>query len=200
MRPAVLLLAHGSPDVRHTKTIAAITTAVGRAIDVPVAHAFLEHHAPDASAAIRGLVARGGTALVTVPLLLSAAYHRESDVPHAVAEGTAAFPGLRTVIADVLAPDPRLARALQRRLVEASAAPDACVVLATAGARGEVASAQTAEVAASLARVRRAEVHAAAPSNVTQVLAAIGRPAAVVPYLLAPGVICDRIRDAARSG
>ena len=87
-----MLLAHGSPDVRHTRSIAAISSAVGRAVDVPVAHAFLEHHSPDASAAIAGLVARGATALITVPLLLSAAYHRETDVPRVVADGAARSP------------------------------------------------------------------------------------------------------------
>ncbi len=109
------------------------------------------------------------------------------------------FPGLRSEIADVLAPDPRLAQALQRRLTEAGAAPNAPVVLATAGARGEVAAAQTATVAAELSELRGGEVVVAAPADVTDALEALGEGSVVAPYLLAPGVIADRITDAARS-
>jgi sirohydrochlorin ferrochelatase len=199
MTASVLLLAHGSPDLRHARTIAAVTSAVAGAVDVPVAHAFLDHHSPDATTAVRGLVARGATELVTVPLLLSVAYHRETDVPVAVNAGIAAFPGLRSVIGDVLAPDARLAQALQRRLHEAGAAPDGPVVLATAGARAAIAAVQCAAVAAALSELRGGDVVVAAPGQVAGALGSLSRPAAVATYLLAPGVIGDRITDEARS-
>jgi sirohydrochlorin ferrochelatase len=134
--------------------------------------------------------------LVTVPLLLSVAYHRETDVPVAVNAGIAAFPGLRSVIGDVLAPDARLAQALQRRLHEAGAAPDGPVVLATAGARAAIAAVQC---AAALSELRGGDVVVAAPGQVAGALGSLSRPAAVATYLLAPGVIGDRITDEARS-
>ena len=58
---------------------------------------------------------------------------------------------------------------------------------------------QTTTVAAALSELRGGEVAVTAPAEVADALNALGRTAVVSPYLLAPGVIADRITDAARS-
>ncbi|MFD7598730.1 sirohydrochlorin chelatase [Kitasatospora sp. NPDC059812] len=202
--PALLLIAHGSRDPRHAATVAALVQEV-RALrpGLDVATAYLDHCAPR----IPQVVGRLDDA-VAVPLLLNRAYHAKHDIPAALRTAGAALP-----VAAVLGPSPLLLAALERRLAEAgvdvrSAAVRARtgVVLAAAGSSDPAADAATRAVAAAWRRSRgwaAVEVAYASatgprvPDALAALRAAGAARTAVSPYLLAPGLLPDRIADAA---
>ncbi|MFF2656514.1 sirohydrochlorin chelatase [Kitasatospora sp. NPDC058032] len=204
--PALLLIAHGSRDPRHAAAVAALVAQV-RALrpGLDVATAYLDHCAPR----IPQVLDRLGPATVAVPLLLNRAFHAKHDIPAALRAAGADLP-----VADVLGPSPLLLSALDRRLTEAApalASPAARartgVVLAAAGSSDPAADAATRAVAAEWRRTRGwAAVEVAYASaggpRVPDAVAALRRtPAvdrvAVSPYLLAPGLLPDRIAEAA---
>ncbi|MER8102968.1 sirohydrochlorin chelatase [Kitasatospora sp. NPDC094016] len=202
--PALLLIAHGSRDPRHAATVAALVQEV-RALrpGLDVATAYLDHCAPR----IPQVVGRLDDA-VAVPLLLNRAYHAKHDVPAALRTAGAALP-----VAAVLGPSPLLLATLDRRLAEAgvdvrSAAVRARtgVVLAAAGSSDPAADAATRAVAAGWRRSRgwaAVEVAYASatgprvPDALAALRAAGAARTAVSPYLLAPGLLPDRIAEAA---
>ncbi|MFD0398558.1 sirohydrochlorin chelatase [Kitasatospora sp. NPDC127121] len=202
--PALLLIAHGSRDPRHAATVAALVQEV-RALrpGLDVTTAYLDHCAPR----IPQVVGRLDDA-VAVPLLLNRAYHAKHDIPAALRTAGAALP-----VAAVLGPSPLLLAALDRRLAEAgvdvrSAAVRARtgVVLAAAGSSDPAADAATRAVAAAWRRSRgwaAVEVAYASatgprvPDALAALRAAGAARTAVSPYLLAPGLLPDRIADAA---
>ncbi|MBO1416182.1 sirohydrochlorin chelatase [Streptomyces sp. FH025] len=206
MTPALLLIAHGSRDPRHAATVAALVREV-RALRpaLEVATAYLDHCAPR----IPQVVGRLADAeAVAVPLLLNRAFHAKHDIPAALRTAGSALP-----VADVLGPSPLLLAALDRRLAEAgldvaSAAVRARtgVVLAAAGSSDPAADAATRAVAAEWRRTRGwaavevAYASAAGPRvpDALAALRAVGvERTAVAPYLLAPGLLPDRIAEAA---
>ncbi|MFF0410182.1 sirohydrochlorin chelatase [Kitasatospora sp. NPDC004745] len=200
MTPALLLIAHGSRDPRHAATVAALVERVrARRPGLEVATAYLDHCAPR----IPQVVGRLGAA-VAVPLLLNRAFHAKHDVPGALRAAGSGLP-----VADVLGPSPLLLAALERRLAEAgldvgSAAVRARtgLVLAAAGSSDPAADAATRAVADRWRRARGwagVEVAYASASGprVPAALAALRAAGAVrtavSPYLLAPGLLPDRI-------
>ncbi|MFJ8042648.1 sirohydrochlorin chelatase [Kitasatospora sp. NPDC096147] len=202
--PALLLIAHGSRDPRHAATVDALTRRL-RALrpEVEISTAYLDHCAPRL-----GQVAPRLRGAVAVPLLLNRAFHARSDIPAALREaGAADLP-----LAEVLGPSPLLLAALDRRLTEAGLdladAPHTGLVLAAAGSSDQAANAATRAVAEEYRRTRgfaAVEVaHASAvpphPADAIAALRARGlRQLAVAPYLLAPGLLPDRIAEAART-
>lgn len=201
--PALLLIAHGSRDPRHAATVAALVDGVrAQRPGLEVATAYLDHCAPR----IPQVVGRLDDA-VAVPLLLNRAYHAKHDVPAALRAA-----GSRLPVADVLGPSPLLLAALDRRLAEAG--PDLAspavrartgVVLAAAGSSDPAADAATRAVAAEWRRSRgwaAVEVAYASaggprvPDALTALRAAGVARTAVSPYLLAPGLLPDRIAEA----
>ncbi|MFB6892977.1 sirohydrochlorin chelatase [Kitasatospora sp. NPDC056327] len=204
--PALLLIAHGSRDPRHAATVAALVGQV-RALrpGLDVATAYLDHCAPR----IPQVTGRLGSAAVAVPLLLNRAFHAKHDIPAALRAAGADLP-----VADVLGPSPLLLSALDRRLAEA--APELAspavrartgVVLAAAGSSDPAADAATRAVAAEWRRTRgwaavEVAYASAAGPRVADAVAALRRApgvgrVAVSPYLLAPGLLPDRIAGAA---
>jgi sirohydrochlorin ferrochelatase len=167
--------------------------------------AFLGHAAPSLPGAL-GAVAAGHSRCVVVPLLLTAAFHSERDIPRQVARDRSAYPMLRVRVAAPLGPHPLLLRALERRLAQVYAGPRprTGVVLAAAGSGDAAANAAVAAVAASWERDggwRRvvpgyASACPPSPGEAAARLAADG-PVVVATYLLAPGVFADRVRAAA---
>ncbi|WP_199807917.1 sirohydrochlorin chelatase [Streptomyces sp. NRRL S-350] len=201
--PALLLIAHGSRDPRHAATVAALVEEVrAQRPGTEVATAYLDHCAPR----IPQVVARLADA-VAVPLLLNRAFHAKHDIPAALRAA-----GSRLPVADVLGPSPLLLAALDRRLAEAgldvtsrAVRARTGVVLAAAGSSDPAADAATRAAAAEWRRTRGwAAVEVAYASatgpRVPDALAALcaagaGRTA-VAPYLLAPGLLPDRIAAA----
>ncbi|MFE7634688.1 sirohydrochlorin chelatase [Kitasatospora sp. NPDC057518] len=202
--PALLLIAHGSRDPRHAATVAALVEEVrAQRPGTEVATAYLDHCAPR----IPKVVGRLADA-VAVPLLLNRAFHAKHDIPAALRAV-----GDRLPVADVLGPSPLLLAALDRRLAEAGLAvgsPAARartgVVLAAAGSSDPAADAATRAVAAEWRRTRgwaavEVAYASAAGPRVPDALAALrtagAERTAVAPYLLAPGLLPDRIAAAA---
>ncbi|WP_280700004.1 sirohydrochlorin chelatase [Kitasatospora sp. GP82] len=205
-QPALLLIAHGSRDPRHAATVDALVHRL-RAMrpGSDVATAYLDHCAPRIPQVVGRL---DGAPAVAVPLLLNRAFHAKSDIPAALREAGGELP-----LADVLGPSPLLLDALDRRLAEAgpdvhSAAVRARtgVVLAAAGSSDPAADAATRALAADWQRTRgwaavEVAYASAAGPRVPDAIAALrargARQVAVAPYMLAPGLLPDRIADAA---
>ncbi|RKT18566.1 sirohydrochlorin ferrochelatase [Streptomyces sp. 1114.5] len=205
--PALLLIAHGSRDPRHAATVAALVEEVrAQRPGTEVATAYLDHCAPRIPQ-VAGRLADAGDA-VAVPLLLNRAFHAKHDIPAALRAA-----GSRLPVAEVLGPSPLLLAALDRRLAEAgldvtspAVRARTGVVLAAAGSSDPAADAATRAVAAEWRRTRGwAAVEVAYASatgpRVPDALAALrtagAERTAVSPYLLAPGLLPDRITAAA---
>ncbi|GAA1993991.1 sirohydrochlorin chelatase [Kitasatospora viridis] len=203
--PTLLLIAHGSRDPRHAATVDALVREVrAQRPGLPVATAYLDHCAPR----IAQLAPRLAGRAVAVPLLLNRAFHAKHDIPAALRSAGAGAGALP--VADVLGPSPLLLDALERRLVEAGVdladAADTGVVLAAAGSSDPAADAATRALAATWQRRRGwgavtvAYASAGGP-RVPEALAALRAQGvtrtAVAPYLLAPGLLPDRIAEAA---
>ncbi|MGW4802833.1 sirohydrochlorin chelatase [Kitasatospora sp. NPDC004272] len=201
----MLLLAHGSRDPRHAATVEALADAVrALAPGLAVSTAYLDHCAPRIAQ-----VAPRLTDAIAVPLLLNRAFHAKHDIPAALRAAGSAIP-----VADVLGPSPLLLDALDRRLAgtgldvaDPAVRARTGVVLAAAGSSDPAANATTRAVAAEWRRTRGwaavTTAHAsAAQPTVEDALAALRatpgvRATAVAPYLLAPGLLPDRIATAA---
>jgi sirohydrochlorin ferrochelatase len=152
---------------------------------------------------------------VVLPVLLTAAYHSDTDLPAVLREAASRLPRLRISYGDPLGPHPNLLTALERRLAEAgvraaNGAPadtsfrDTAVVLAAAGSSRPAANAAVAHVAAAWQSARgwRAVVPAFAsaasptPAEAVTRLLRAGAPRVVVAsYLLAPGFFADQVRE-----
>ncbi|MFI8080841.1 sirohydrochlorin chelatase [Kitasatospora sp. NPDC086009] len=218
----LLLIAHGSRDPRHAATVAGVVEQV-RALrpGLEVATAYLDHCAPRIPQ-----VAGRLPAAVAVPLLLNRAFHAKHDIPAALRAAGADLPvadvlgPARPRVADAApatgplpVPSPLLLAALDRRLAGAGLAVGSPVVrartgvvLAAAGSSDPAADAATRAVAAEWRRTRGwagVEVAYASaggprvPAAAAALRAAGARRVAVAPYLLAPGLLPDRIVDAA---
>lgn len=197
--PPLIAVAHGSRDPDAARSAEALVAEVRRQRPgLTVITAFLEHAAPDLAAGVTA----AGTGAVVVPLLLTAAFHSDQDLP---AQLAAADP--EAVQADVLGPHPLLLAALERRLAEVGVPggdPDTAVVLAAAGSADPAAAQTVRELAASWATrgwsaVEAAFASAAEPSVEAAVTALRVRGApkvAVASYVLAPGLFADRIASA----
>jgi sirohydrochlorin ferrochelatase len=179
--------------------------------------AFLGHAIPSVPDVLKAVyrdqldnrLERDAPAAVVLPLLLTAAYHSDADLPALLGEATRRLPRLRISYGEPLGPHPALVRALDRRLAEAdpaaSASPSAtAVVLAAAGSSRPAANAAVARVAQAWQQARGwhgvvpAYASAAAPSPggaVAGLLHAGASRVVVASYLLAPGVFADEVRE-----
>lgn len=197
---AIILLAHGSPDPRSSEATKALaTTLQSRSFDSVVRAAFLQHDEPNLTAAVSTLVEEGHTDIVLVPAFLSGASHVRVDVPAAV-EAAELHTGLELTLTDPIGPDGMLLAALDRLL------PPGPAVLATAGSTDPAAQRALARVAETWSKQRRAPVVVAYASlaepdvatALEQLEQASGERAAVASYVMFPGLLPDRIRDAAQ--
>ena len=152
----------------------------------------------------------GQRRVVVLPLLLTAAYHSDTDLPAVLREVGTRLPGLRISYGDPLGPHPRLLGALERRLAEAGVpvgapadARDTAVVLAAAGSSRPAANAAVARAAAAWQAARGwrdvvpayASAASPAPGQAVAALLRADVPRVVVAtYLLAPGQFADQVR------
>lgn len=130
------LLAHGSPDPRHARSVAAL---VGRlkVAGIAAQAAYLDHQQPSPSTIAATLEAAGTPDTTVVPLLISPAYHARVDVPAAISAMRSAAPGLGVAAAEPVGLHPLLLTAA-RELVLTSGLPRNSrtgIILATAGSR-----------------------------------------------------------------
>jgi sirohydrochlorin ferrochelatase len=208
---ALVAVAHGSRDPRSAETVARLIDRVRRARpELDVRLSFLDLSAPRLPEVLDGVHADGHRHAVVVPLLLGHAFHARVDVPGAVARSTSRRPDLHVTVADVLGGHPGLDAAALRRLAAAAGpldVPGLGVVLAGVGSSDTAANA--AVDAAVQAWSRRfgwtgavAAFATAAPSVADGIAAMRRRGAervAVAQWVLAPGLLPDRIAAAARA-
>ncbi|MFF5707377.1 sirohydrochlorin chelatase [Streptomyces sp. NPDC012794] len=200
----LLLVAHGSRDPRHARTVRALTRRIrSTRPGLPVGTAFLDFDPPSVPGALERLARHGARRVVVQPLLLTHAFHAAVDLPGLLRQ---APPSLAVRQAPVLGPDPLLTAALERRLYEAGVGPGAraatAVVLAAAGTTDPEAAAAFAGAARRWQRTGWRAVRPASASggafprtgDAVRALRAEGaRRIAVAPYVLAPGRLPDRI-------
>jgi sirohydrochlorin ferrochelatase len=105
----ITLLAHGSPDPRHSRDVEALAERLTRSA-TPARAAYLEHNEPSPNLLARELDV-GGTFTTVVPLLVTPAYHARVDVPEAIARMRAAAAGLEVRAAEPVGLDPLLVAA-----------------------------------------------------------------------------------------
>lgn len=197
--PVLLVAAHGTRSAAGVATTTSLVEAIRSARpSVDVRLCFLDVLQPSLAEALDSLAS---TPAVVVPLLLSAGYHVQTDIPAVVA----GRPSVR--VADHLGPDPLLVDALVDRLALARVSAE------TASARvGEVASTVLVGIGSSRAQAR-ADVRAIADAlaerlgravtvltpgaELASALRSLPAPVEVVPYLLAPGEFVDTVRAAA---
>jgi len=195
---AVVLVAHGTRDVRGADTVRRLAQRVAGALpSQEVGLAYVDVQEPSVADALDDVMSRHSSAVV-VPLLLSRGFHVDVDIAGAVA----AHPGSRAVAP--LGPDPLLATLLAQRLLDAGATPDAHVVLAAAGSSRPQAAEDVELAADQLAEVWEAPVTVAyatatapsVPNAVSAARAAGAGRVAVASYLLAEGSFHDRLTEA----
>jgi sirohydrochlorin ferrochelatase len=197
-RPALLAVAHGSRNPAARQTVEALLAEVSRQRPgVEIRTGFLDHARPTVTEALAAL--DGPT--VAVPLLLTAAFHTDVDLPAQLA--TAPVPVTR---AAALGPHPLLLRALERRLAEVGVErgdPDVGVVLAAAGSSSPRAVAAVAGLARDWSAAWWCDVQpayaSAAPPTPSEAVGALrkggARRVAVATYLLAPGLFADALQQ-----
>jgi sirohydrochlorin ferrochelatase len=218
--PPLIAVAHGSSDPRAAATVTELMDLVrarAAAAGLPglqAQAAYLGHalpSVPDALAALCPAVCpdqpeRYACTTVVLPLLLTAAYHSDADLPAVLAQAGARLPRLRISYGQPLGPHQKLLHALDQRLAEASVptAAGTAIVLAAAGSSRPAANAAVARMAAAWQRasgwaaVVPAYASAAGPRPgdvVASLLRAGARQVAVATYLLAPGAFADQIRE-----
>lgn len=179
MSPTVVLLAHGSPDVRHHEAVEAQARRTASAHGADVRVAYLETDVPspgELGATLTGEV-------IVVPMLLTPAYHARVDVPSAA--GDLGAGGARVFVAPALAPDALLLTACAELLEARDLSAEQVVLVAGGSSDGSAAAGLASLVAGhgppgwtstTLADARVPE----------------GRPV-VVPFVLAEGVLHDRV-------
>ncbi|MYW20368.1 sirohydrochlorin chelatase [Streptomyces sp. SID2955] len=205
--PALLVIAHGSRDPRHARSVHALVERV-RSLrpGLRVETGFLDFNVPSAPGVLESLAAEGVRDVVAQPLLLTRAFHAKADIPAVLRDAPAR---LRIRQAEVLGPSPRLLDALERRLYEAGLTPadksSTGVVLASAGSSDPEAIAVIADIArewwhTGWCAVRPAFASAASPGGFPRTEDAVRElrrlgceRVAVAPYVLAPGFLPDRI-------
>jgi sirohydrochlorin ferrochelatase len=159
---------------------------------------------------LRGAAPPGRPSAVVLPLLLTAAYHSDTDLSEVLQAAGRRLPGLHIRYGQPLGPHPLLLCALERRLAEAgvpasrAGAAGTAVVLAAAGSSRPSANAAVARVATAWQAARGwrdvvpAYASAASPTPgqaVAGLLRAGAARVVVASYLLAPGVFADKIRE-----
>lgn len=196
--PALLAVAHGSPDPRAEPILEALIARVRS--ERPGLVAVLSHLGfsdPDVPAALQSLAQQGVSEVVVVPLLLTAAYHVKVDLPALLVQASADHPGLAIAQAAALGPHPLLFDLVRRRLAEAGVEPSDSLVLGAVGTSDVSANAELADVAASLGATVG---FAAGPPLIDDVVADVrrrgARHVAIAAYVLAPGQLPDRFHDA----
>jgi sirohydrochlorin ferrochelatase len=209
--PVLIAVAHGSRDPRHAQTVAELAAAVrsGRP-DIKVTIAYLDLSEPRLPDVLRQLDTAGVRRATAVPLLLTPAYHAKTDLPRALRRAPRDHPGLEVTVARALGPDPTLVMALERRLREAGiwpGDPSVGIVLGAAGTSDPAARRQIERLAAEWASTGWAGVSCAYAStagpDVAAAAAALRHQRAervvLAPYVLAPGILPDRLFRGARA-
>lgn len=180
-----ILIAHGSPDPRHSSTLERLRSRV----ETPLRDAghgethlvYIEHNHPRPGEMAHDLLGR----VTVVPMLITPAMHARVDIPAAVAQLGAS--GARTRLVAALGGDALLLDAIDERLAAAGHDADEPVLLVAGGS-------SSGQAGQSIRALLEADPR---PGWMTMTLAApragamTGR--VVVPATLAEGVLHDKV-------
>lgn len=117
--PALLLVAHGSPDPRANQPIAAIAERLRDGPFADVLLCFLGLNQPLLGPAIDAQVAADHHTLVVAPFFLQLGGHVAEDLPAVIAEARLRHPTTTIALAEHLAYDPLLVQVLADRMRDA---------------------------------------------------------------------------------
>lgn len=199
---ALALIGHGSRKMEGNQDLPLLA---GRLPGL-VTTGFIELARPTAGEALDAAVAQGAAEVVAVPAVLLAAAHAKNDVPMAVAAARLRHPGVRFFTARPLGVHPGMVRALADRLAAVSEQLDperTAVLLVGRGSSDPDANADLHKLARLLAERRGLLTVEVAYTGVTTptpeaafnaMLSRRPRAIVVLPYLLYPGVLLDRLR------
>ncbi|GAA1918326.1 CbiX/SirB N-terminal domain-containing protein [Streptomyces sodiiphilus] len=210
--PALLLVGHGTRDDAEAEAFRSFTD--GLATDnpgIPVAGGFTEPVTPALADAVAGLVGQGVRRIAAVPLAPVCAGHAGDGILAALAREERRHPGTSFAIGRPLGPHPDLLEILERRVEEAlGTSPrsprdraDVTVLLVGPGSCDPDANAEVHRAARllwegrGLAGVETAFASLAAPdvpAGLDRCRTLGARRIVVLPCILFPGVLPDRIR------
>ncbi|MGN7249133.1 sirohydrochlorin chelatase [Janibacter anophelis] len=186
-----VLLAHGSPDPRHARTLERLRQRVsgplrdaGRGETRLV---YIEHDAPRPHEIGPSLTDE----VMVVPMLMTPAFHARVDVPAAVR--ALGFAGTPVGVTAALGGDPLLLEAVDERLRAAGHAPEEPVLLVAGGSSSGQAGQSIRTLLDAHPRPGWLTMTLAAP----RAGATTGR--VVVPATLAEGVLHDKVRALAEA-
>lgn len=206
----LVAVAHGSRDRRAELVVRSLVDDVRTRGGVPAFATFLDHAEPTPGRLLDQLASAETDEVIVLPMLLTAAYHTNTDIP-AVLDGVVRRrPWLRVRYGETLGPHPALISALERRLSEAGISPgdpETAVVLAAAGSTDTNARDLVSEIGREwaergwwAARVAYASAARPTPEEAVRELISVGAPrVAVASYLLSPGFFADQVRTSALS-
>lgn len=192
--PAVLL-AHGSPDPRHSEAVESQAEILSeRGVETVVA--YFDHQGPSLKE-VFAQICEAQAPIPVIPLLIAQAFHAQVDVPREVS----ALDRSDVVVRSGWLTDETVIAALDS-LAPPQISPRDALVLVTAGSSDPVALSADEQRAASWAHSRGLTTYAAAfasgpgqrPSTAIAAARAAGAERVhVVTAFLAPGILLDRV-------
>ena len=121
MKPALIILAHGSKREETKQTLAEISAMVKAKGDYSIIEeTYLQFCKPTLNDAVAKLTSQGITKIVIVPYFLFKGIHNTEDIPEELNKIKAENPGLEIFFAEPLGIDERLAQIVLERAQEAS--------------------------------------------------------------------------------
>lgn len=199
---AIALIGHGSRKPEGNTGVHALALRLPGVVTV----GFIELAEPTADAALDAAVATGADEVVALPAVLLAAGHAKNDVPLAVVRARARHPGVLFRAARPMGVHPAMLRALADRFAAVAPSEDAgrtAVLLVGRGSSDPDANADLYKIGRLFAERRGLCAVDVAFVGVTTPTVAEGlhtlllrqpRAVVVLPYLLFPGEIEDRLR------
>lgn len=184
-----LLLAHGSPDPRHARSVFDLAARVTRR-GGQVEAAFLDHDEPRAH---DWVAARPGGRVVTLGLFINRGHHVQVDVPRVLA---GAPPGVEVVDRGTLGAGSWLQPVVADLVATAGGDDGTHVVLVTAGAAARAARRPVEEFGRQWSTQRSGRVSVI--HSAEDIASRASEGTVVVPLLVSPGVLVDRVHRASR--
>ena len=197
-----LLIAHGSPDARHTTTMSNLVQDVcSRGVRCEVA--YLEHNSPTVEGwlSAQGDVQSADDDVAVTGLLLAPGYHAQVDVPRLLATAPSTL-----TIEDrgPLGVGPWLNPTVDDLVARSGGTSSTPVIVTAAGSSRADARAYLAEFVAQWGSTRPGPVTFAVATgpgqSVTDAIATAegrGNDTIVLPLMISPGVLADRVADLA---
>ena len=213
MKRALVLVGHGSRRPAGNKKLLGLAERVAQKFGSPVYTGFLELAAPHASVAIDQAVQDGAQEVVVVPAVLLAAGHAKNDVPVLVNQARTRHPGVQFYSSRPLGVHPGMLKALHDRIDSAREQLGPCedskvgLLLLGRGSSDPDANSDVFKIGRLLTERQGLHGHEVGFIGVVDptvesafktLVARRPRQIVVVPYLLYPGVLVDRVRETAK--